>query len=197
MKVQFRKIRRHVAAYGVRSAISTGIRRLFVSKNRSLLHDADGRIDIVGHYSNILGTEHGSARTGKLIDDKTMQWVIPDFGFGSGGHLNIFRFINNLADLGYKQRLVIIPPYKWKDADAAREMIASWYAPLKADIALGIEGFRSSHITFATGWQTASGRGSGCTRANSPSWIATSTGSSWPPRPCTSTSAHGQTSRPP
>ncbi|AWX93896.1 hypothetical protein DPM13_15130 [Paracoccus mutanolyticus] len=35
------------------------------------------------------------------------------------------------------------------------EAIAEWYFPLNASLSLGVEGFRPSAVTFATGWQTA------------------------------------------
>lgn len=115
------------------------------------------RNDVIGFFEGILGTPHGSpeALAASNPGEKTLQWVIPNFGFGSGGHLNIFRFINNLADLGYEQRLVIVPPHNWSDPERAKNAIAEWYMPLKADVALGVDGFRPAHATIATGWQTA------------------------------------------
>ncbi|MEL6883593.1 MAG: glycosyltransferase [Pseudomonadota bacterium] len=115
------------------------------------------KIDVIGFYKNFLAQEHGDVAELERANParNTLQWVVPNFGFGSGGHLNIFRFINNLADLGYDQRLVILPPYEWKSAEKAKEKIDKWYAPLKAEVALGADGFEPCHATIATGWQTA------------------------------------------
>ena len=37
----------------------------------------------------------------------TLNWIIPPFGKGSGGHLNIFRYIKYLEQLGYFNRIYI------------------------------------------------------------------------------------------
>ena len=118
---------------------------------------ASTKTDVIGFYEDILGHEHGTAEELAKAnpDENTLQWVIPNFGFGSGGHLNIFRFINKLADLGMKQRVVILPPYDWKDAAEAKAKIDKWYFELNAEVALGVDGFAPSHFTIATGWQTA------------------------------------------
>lgn len=115
------------------------------------------KIDVIGFYNDILAHDHGHEMELEKADPatNTLQWVVPNFGFGSGGHLNIFRFINNLADLGYDQRLVILPPYEWSSAEKAKQMIAEWYHPLKAEVALGVDGFAPADKTIATGWQTA------------------------------------------
>ena len=59
-----------------------------------------GKLDFISYYNNILGHPHGEEVAGSIVADNTIQWVIPNFGFGSGGHLNIFRFINMLAARG-------------------------------------------------------------------------------------------------
>ncbi len=114
-----------------------------------------GKLDFISYYNNILGHPHGEEVADSTVADNTIQWVIPNFGFGSGGHLNIFRFINMLAARGFKQRLVILPPYEWETPEKAHAAIEDWYFPVDAEIALGVEGFAASAVTFATGWQTA------------------------------------------
>lgn len=115
----------------------------------------NGKIDIIRHYEAILGHPHGDAAQLATAPGDLIQWVIPNFGRGSGGHLNIFRFMNMLSRRGLRQRLVILPPYGWDSPDAARRAIEDWYFPLDAEVALGIDGFAPADITMATGWQTA------------------------------------------
>ncbi|MDS9469135.1 glycosyltransferase family 4 protein [Paracoccus sp. MBLB3053] len=114
-----------------------------------------GKIDFLGHWEQVLGEPHGDPSKLGTAPATRVQWVIPNFGFGSGGHLNIFRFINMLAERGFDQRLVILPPYGWSSPEAARAALEQWYFPLKAEVALGVEGFVPAAVTFATGWQTA------------------------------------------
>lgn len=158
----FTKFSRHARTHGVGSAIRASIR--YVA--RGPMQDPQAQlpypvsqkskgIDAIGFCNSFLGHPHGDIADLATAKAKTMQWVIPNFGFGSGGHLNIFRFINMMAASGYKQRLVILPPYNWSSPEDARASLEQWYMPLDAEIALGVEGFAPSHITLATGWQTA------------------------------------------
>lgn len=161
-----RKVIRHYKAHGTRATARAIGRRLL--NGPPAPQGAPGsspvpggtlenKTDVIGFYRDILGHEHGDAAALAAAnpDSKTLQWVVPNFGFGSGGHLNIFRFINNLAQQGYKQRLVILPPYDWSSPEQAKEAIGKWYQGIDAEVALGVEGFAPAHATIATGWQTA------------------------------------------
>ena len=143
--------------HGVRSALKTAVTRVLYSGPQPVKVAAarNGKTDFITHYQRILGQEHGNAGDLGHAAPNSIQWVIPNFGFGSGGHLNIFRFINMMARRGYQQRLVIVPPYDWNSVEDARKALAEWYGPLEAELVLGIDGFRPSEVTFATGWQTA------------------------------------------
>lgn len=159
MHNNLRKFIRHAKAKGVRATLRATMHRVFGGPRRTetvFVPEAGGqKIDVASCYQTFLGQPHGSAADLAGVAAGTLQWVIPNFGFGSGGHLNIFRFINLLADRGYQQRLVILPPYDWDDAAAARRAMEAWYMPLRAEIALGVAGFVASEVTLATGWQTA------------------------------------------
>jgi len=162
MNALTRKFFRHTNRYGFRSAVG----RVLNHTNKSLgaaetsktaVNEVPKKIDVIRHFKNILGHPHGDQQDLASLDFKLprYQWVIPNFGFASGGHLNIFRFINLLSDMGYPQHLVILPPYEWQNPDKAREAINKWYFPLRATLGLGVESFVASNFTFATGWQTA------------------------------------------
>jgi beta-1,2-rhamnosyltransferase WsaF-like protein len=168
MKNPVKKFIRYAKANGLREATAVSFKRLSENKTTNPLGEVESNThrssilappkqDVIGFYDNIFGVEHGDAADLKKInpDKNTIQWVIPNFGFGSGGHLNIFRFINGLAERGMKQNVVILPPYSWKSAGQAKDTIREWYFELNADVSLGVEGFKPSHYTFATGWQTA------------------------------------------
>lgn len=159
MNNNLRKFWRYTRAKGLRAAVGTSIRRMIDGpkpvESVFLPAPANNKTDIIGYYNSFLGHPHGNPADLAKVETKTLQWVIPSFGFGSGGHLNIFRLINMLSARGYKQRLVILPPYDWVNAEAARVAIEAWYFPLDAEIALGVSGFVASEFTFATGWQTA------------------------------------------
>jgi len=169
MKHILKKLSRHVKAYGIRETVAVANQRLKDAKEakkdafanpttpsvtQSILQP---KRDVIGFYGDIFGHDHGDLSELKAakVGKDTIQWVIPNFGFGSGGHLNIFRFINALSKRGMKQNIVILPPYNWKTAEAAAKAIKDWYFELDAEVSLGVEGFKPAHYTFATGWQTA------------------------------------------
>lgn len=148
----------------VRSVKTRGLRNTLSAIKHRMLDGApaipaqrtdSGKLDVIGFYNNILGHKHGNPAGLAQVKANQIQWVIPNLGFGSGGHLNIFRFINMLAERGYEQHVVIVPPYSWSSANEAKATIAEWYFPLNATLSLGIDGFRPAAVTFATGWQTA------------------------------------------
>jgi hypothetical protein len=55
------------------------------------------------------------------LNKKSINWFIPPVGKGSGGHLNIFRFIRNLENLGYQNRIIIVGIPQTKSAAIAKK----------------------------------------------------------------------------
>lgn len=159
MNNNLRKFWRYTKANGFKAAVNTSIQRMINGPKPVdtvfVPPSSNHKVDVVKYYESFLARPHGDAADLAKVEANTLQWVIPNFGFGSGGHLNIFRFINMLAARGYKQRLVILPPYDWADAAAARTAVEAWYFPINAEIVLGVDGFAPSEVTLATGWQTA------------------------------------------
>jgi O-antigen biosynthesis protein len=89
-------------------------------------------------------------------DDKIMiNWVIPDFGIGSGGHLNIFRFIFHLEKLGYKCRVIIVGGSQYSTGDQAREIARKHFFLINAEFGIGENCLQPADFTFATSWITA------------------------------------------
>ena len=168
MQHSFRKFVRYARVNGLGMAVKAAVQRIFeVPKPSGTVFlpgppttitttppVAHNKIDVLGYYNSFIGFPHGNAEQLQSAP-KLMQWVIPSFGFGSGGHLNIFRFMNMLAARGHPQRLVILPPHNWSSVEVAKAAIAEWYFPLNAEVAFGVEGFVPAEITLATGWQTA------------------------------------------
>jgi glycosyltransferase involved in cell wall biosynthesis len=107
-------------------------------------------------FEELIGPSFGSVIGAGTPDKKSINWFIPPVGKGSGGHLNIFRFIRNLEDLGYKNRIVIVGDPQPKSAEVAKENIHSWFFPLKADVYIydGSE-IPAAFFAMATEWRTA------------------------------------------
>jgi len=89
------------------------------------------------------------------IAPRTMNWVVPYFDIGSGGHLNIFRMIWHLERAGYRSRIVIVGPTRFSSGNAAREVIRKHFVPLEADVGLGEMALGPAEFTVATSWETA------------------------------------------
>ena len=111
------------------------------------------RVDVLGHYAFAMpqrvAARQGVAARGSLL------WFIPDFNIGSGGHLNIFRTIWHLEQMGYVSGIVIAKPAQHSDAAQARDDIRTHFFPLQAQVYLGCDGLPPCEFALATGWDTA------------------------------------------
>ena len=59
---------------------------------------------------------------------KIINWVIPEMGLSSGGHINIFRFVMMLQNAGFKNRMYIIKPIAFHSSEECREFLRKHYA---------------------------------------------------------------------
>lgn len=111
------------------------------------------KIDVYQHYAFTWPADipalPGNAQTGTLL------WFIPDFNIGSGGHLNIFRTIWHLEQMGYQSTIVIGKPTAHHDAAQARAVICQHFFPLQAQVHIGLEKLPRCEFAVATGWDTA------------------------------------------
>jgi glycosyltransferase involved in cell wall biosynthesis len=89
------------------------------------------------------------------VSRTTINWVVPPFGFGSGGHLNIFRFVQQLENEGFDCRIVVVGEPQPLSVVQTRRQINDWFFQLQGDVYLSIESAPPAHITIATGWNTA------------------------------------------
>lgn len=85
----------------------------------------------------------------------TINWFIPYFGKGSGGHTTIFRFIHLLEKQGYDCRIVIVGKELPRNARIAKLQINEWFFPLKAEVFLGTDELPEAEFGVATEWKTA------------------------------------------
>lgn len=131
-------VRRNVRSSGV----SQNIRSL--SKN-----------DVTDFYKFIRIHPVGEPIKSGVVPRTTINWVLPPWGFGSGGHLNIFRFVHYLEHAGFECRIIVVGEPQPISTKQAKTQINDWFFPLEAQVYLGIETAPHAHITVATSWQTA------------------------------------------
>ena len=141
-----RSANRYRAHHGIVATI-----RYAVARGR---HRALGQSEIVNQFSFVLEKPIGQPyKTGDAAAN-TVNWFIPAVGRGSGGHLNIFRFVRYLEQQGFDCRIIIVNAPGQDPAMVERE-IAAWFFPLKARVYIGADKAPAAHISFATAWHTA------------------------------------------
>ncbi len=110
--------------------------------------------DVFNDYSFIKDAPFGSQNNIQM-DRNTLNWVIPDFGMGSGGHLNLFNMINLLEKRGYICRVFIDGNTSFSSSKNAIDSIHKNFYKIKGPVFLGHEMMPPAWGTFATSWQTA------------------------------------------
>jgi len=87
----------------------------------------------------------------------TFAWIIPPPGKGSGGHINIFRFIQSLEKAGYDCTIYIYNSGESTGIKQAQEIINESYPAVRARlISIDKDNSISEHTAFfATSWETA------------------------------------------
>ena len=120
------------------------------------------KIDFVRHYGFII------EKTEEKLDEKMynemadspvmlLNWIIPDMGEGSGGHINIFRFISGLEERGFHSRIYLYRSEKFKDDREIRRFLWEKFPGLdaRAEIYQDVRSMTFAHGTIATSWDTA------------------------------------------
>lgn len=110
---------------------------------------------IVEFYDFVRARPVGSAIEVDSVERSTVNWVVPPWGFGSGGHLNIFRFIYYLEQEGFDCRIVVVGEPQPVSSEQAHKQISDWFFELRGGVYLGIDSAPPAHITVATSWTTA------------------------------------------
>ena len=117
--------------------------------------------DVIGFYDFIMDVEeipfvkdeYDGAKVGPLI----LNWVIPEMGVGSGGHINIFRFINLLQQRGIKNRIYVFKGNNLDTNEKLRAFLKEHYDIVNDGIEIynDVSYMKFAHGTVATSWQTA------------------------------------------
>lgn len=85
---------------------------------------------------------------------RSINWVVPEFNEGSGGHRTLFRLVHHLERQGWTQRIVVVEPVRFEAAEARELMRRSFY-PIDAELTIGEATLRPAEFTVASSWQTA------------------------------------------
>jgi glycosyltransferase involved in cell wall biosynthesis len=147
------KALRYAKKHGFIPMVRKALIDLISGSNGNLPHV---NLTYMSKYDELIGPSFGKKVGLDQLDKKTINWFIPPVAKGSGGHLNIFRFIRNLEDLGYKNTIVIVCEPQPQSAEEAKNNIQQWFFPLKAVVYIddGTE-IPPAFFAMATEWRTA------------------------------------------
>ena len=89
--------------------------------------------------------------------DIVLNWVVPEMGIGSGGHINIFRFVSHLERNGIHNRVYLFRARSFNDNKSVRDFIAKYFSILddRVEVYCDVKYMEYAHATVATSWETA------------------------------------------
>lgn len=93
----------------------------------------------------------------KNDEKKLLNWIIPEIGPGSGGHLNIFRFISNLENMEFHSRIYVFNSNAIKETQELKNFLRKYFPILdeRVECYCNCDNIKFAHGTIATSWQTA------------------------------------------
>ncbi|MCL2365866.1 MAG: glycosyltransferase family 1 protein [Oscillospiraceae bacterium] len=89
-------------------------------------------------------------------DSISINWIVPEVGVGSGGHINIFRFVSHLQKRGHKNRIYIFGnnPYR-NNEDFRKFVFDNFDLDRSVEVYWSEKYIKYADATIATSWPTA------------------------------------------
>lgn len=118
-------------------------------------------VDIVSFWGFITDLEEIKLSKNDYLTNKdekiTLNWIVPEMGIGSGGHINIFRFISYLEKHGIHNRVYLYRAISFPDNNTVRQFVRKYFSILdhNVDVFCDVKYIEFAHGTIATGWDTA------------------------------------------
>lgn len=125
---------------------------------------AENQIDFLKFYQFVLEEfrvelDQKAYEFHKEDEKKILNWIIPEMGESSGGHLNIFRFISGLEERGFHSKIYLYHAEHFQSDEEIRRFLHRHYPELSLEVEIFLDfktmGF--AHGTVVTSWQTAYG----------------------------------------
>lgn len=160
LKRRSRTALRYARDYGVRATLALIWQKYRcpngrIISNGGLTGGLLSKRRVIEFYDFVRARPVGSPIQAGSVQRTTVNWVVPPWGFGSGGHLNIFRFVHYLEQEGFDCRIVVVGEPQPLSSEQACKQINDWFFPLRGEVYLGIDSAPPAHITIATSWTTA------------------------------------------
>lgn len=132
--------------------------KTLVSKIKQKNENAIIKKNVFKFYNYLLFDNKAAKLTYTSKNSIRLAWFIPDFGIGSGGHLNIFRIIHLLEGMSVESDIYICGSSQWGNPQSVKEMINKYFFPLQANVYIHNyedEVLNEYDIAVATSWQSA------------------------------------------
>jgi glycosyltransferase involved in cell wall biosynthesis len=113
------------------------------------------KITPLKEFEFVLPRPSGHPIESGMVDSKTINWVVPPFGAGAGGHTTIFRFIYFLEQRGFTCRVIVNGGHVLGSAKHFQQLIQKSYFPIAAEVYSDAADAPPAYVTVATGWHTA------------------------------------------
>ena len=127
----------------------------------SLLLDSP-EVDLNWHWDFIRRASPGQRAVlrrhgGRPQGPMTINWVVPTWGVGSGGHTTVFRLIDQLERRGHRCAIYVFDPFESEPRPAQwlRNEIAEHFVEIEAQVFKGFDDWTGADIAIATNWWTA------------------------------------------
>lgn len=147
IKIMIKKIR----VYGIRGCYK---------KIRSRAMGQPESINVMKFYDFILDDKEIPLQKEQMtpIEDGVMvNWIVPQMDLGSGGHMNIFRFITMLENQGIHNRIYLHRAPNFPTDRELRSFLKEHYniGNDKVEVYHDVSQMTFAHATIATSWPTA------------------------------------------
>lgn len=132
--------------------------RMVLSKIKQKNENTIIKKNVFKFYNYLLFENNAAKLTYKPDGSLKLAWFIPDFGIGSGGHLNIFRIIHLLEGMSVKSDIFICGSSQWGNPKDVKEIINKYFVPLQANVFIHNHNdvvLNEYDIALATSWQSA------------------------------------------
>ena len=118
-------------------------------------HQPTPKNNVLEFYDFLIRQAPASLADPSRIPERTMNWVIPHFEIGSGGHMTAFRMLHLLEQRGYRCRIIMVGPTHYTDPITLTRTIRKHFVPVQAEATIGEESLQAAEFTVATSWDTA------------------------------------------
>lgn len=109
--------------------------------------------------SNIDHANYNERHASQRVVDKkdlVINWIVPDFGYGSGGHVTILRFARHFQSIGVRNRIYVYEQSAHASCDELRKFISDNLLPIDGiEVYPSSKQMESADIVMSTFWKTA------------------------------------------